>query len=107
MPSHGDTVDEFEIGPVRVTVRHSCIRRDMYELRSAASLEDTTVEQLRVLGQVRADSPVLLVVEVPGVHRLTIAPGTGRIVIMPKLATERPDQRRAAVAVAELVAAQS
>ena len=107
MPAHGDTVDEFRVGTVEVTVRHSCIRRDMYELRRGESLPSGVVDRLRARGQVKADSPALLIVEVPGVHRLTVAPNVGRVVVMPKLATERPDQREAAVAVAELNAAQA
>ncbi len=106
MPAPGDTVDEFRIGAVEVTVRHSCIRRDLYELRRGEALPATVVARLRERGEVRVDSPALLIVEVSGVHRLTVAPATGRVVIMPKLATERPEQREAALAVAELLAAQ-
>lgn len=79
----------------------------MYEMSRGEPLPSGVVTGLRARGQVKADTPALLIVEVPGVHRLTVAPAIGRVVVMPKLATTRPEQREAAVAVAEIVAAQS
>src|SRR5688572_9298816 len=38
VPEHGDRIDELTVGAVRVVVRYSCVRRDMYELSAPAPL---------------------------------------------------------------------
>lgn len=103
MVSHGELVADFFEGSVAIFVRHSCIRRDLYELKATAPLDEHVVQRLRERGQVQADGAALVIVDVPGVHRLTIAPALGRVVAMPKLATERPDQRQAAIEVARVI----
>ncbi|MEM7152750.1 MAG: hypothetical protein AAF799_07900 [Myxococcota bacterium] len=105
MAGHGQLVDEFEVGPVQVRVSHSCARRDVYELSTSPPLSEAAMEWLRGRGVAKVDSPALLIVEVAGVHQLTVAPALGRVVAMPKLATERPEQREAAMAVARALTA--
>lgn len=100
VPAHGDLVATLREGAVEIRVRHSCIRRDLYELSTTAPLPEPVIEALRKRGTVKADSAALVIVEVAGVHQLTIAPGQGRVVIMPKLATTRAQQRQAALLVA-------
>jgi hypothetical protein len=103
MPSFGEQIDEFTVGTVRVLVRYGCTRRDQYELRNEQPFPDALRERLAVRGVVRGTS-ALFTVDVAGVHQLTVAPASGRLVIMPRLSTGRAAQRAAAVEVAELVA---
>jgi hypothetical protein len=99
----GDTIDAFDVGPVRVTVRYSCVRRDQYELVVKGELPAELMERLAKAGSVRG-SPVLYVIDIPGAYQLTVAPAAGRIVLMPRLTTERAAQRAHALDVANAVA---
>lgn len=103
MPEHGEHVDELTIGPVRVVVRHSCARRDMYELSAPAPLPAKLRSLMAELGDARG-TDALYVIDVPGTQQITVAPKTGRIVIMPRLSRTRDEQRAAALRVADLVA---
>jgi hypothetical protein len=99
----GDTIDAFDVGPVRVTVRYSCVRRDQYELVVRSALPAELMERLAKAGSVRG-SPALYVIDVPAAYQLTVAAGAGRIVLMPRLTTERAAQRAHALDVAHVVA---
>ena len=97
-------VDELQVGPLSVTVKHSCIRRDLFDIRLGRAFPRGIRELLAPRGVVRGGD-ALFTVDVSGVHQITVAVGTGRMVVMPKLATERADQRRAALGLARQVAA--
>jgi hypothetical protein len=43
------------------------------------------------------------VIDVPGTHQITVAPERGRVVIMPRMMLERPQQRAAAMEVAGVI----
>src|SRR5690349_14340972 len=103
MQKYGDPVDELSVGPVRVVVRYSCARRDMYELKAPAPLPGALRASLTELGALRG-TDVLYVVDVAQTHQITVAPATGRIVIMPRLTAPRDKQRASALEVASLVA---
>lgn len=102
MPSFGDPMEELAVGPVRVIIRYSCVRRDQYDLLTSQPFPSALNDKLAALG-VRRGNDVLYTVDVPGVHQLTVAPERGRLVIMPRLSTPRDSQRAAAIAVAELI----
>lgn len=101
---YGDLVDQLEVGPLTIVVRHSCVRRDLYEILSKQPVSPALKERLLGRGTVRG-SDALYVVEVPGVHQITVATAAGRIVVMPRIETERPAQRAAVLALAELIIA--
>lgn len=101
MSAFGDLVDEYSVGAVRVYVRYGCVRRDQYELR-AVPLPPKLRDDLARAGAVRG-SEVLYVVDVEGVHQITVAPAQGRILIMPRLSRSREEQRRAADEVAAMI----
>ncbi len=101
---YGDVVDELAVGPLSITVKHSCIRRDLYDMRLGRGFPEGLRQELNGLGASRG-SDALFVIEVEGVHQITVAAATGRVVVMPKLRTERPAQREAALALAERLAA--
>lgn len=103
MPSFGDPMEELLVGPVRVIVRYSCVRRDQYDLLTPQPFPAPLNDKLAALG-VRRGTDVLYTIDVAGVHQLTVAPERGRLVIMPRLSTPRDAQRAAAIAVAELIA---
>jgi hypothetical protein len=103
MSSFGDQIDEFQVGPVRVIVRYSCVRRDQYELLAQTEFPAELQARLAAHGTLRG-TPVLYTVDVTGTHQLTVAPRRGRLVIMPRLTVERPQQRESALAVANLIA---
>lgn len=90
---------------MQVRVSHSCVRRDVYELLVTPPISGAALDWLRERGVTKVDSPALLIVDVAGVHQLTVAPALGKVVAMPKLATERPAQREAAIAVARALCA--
>jgi hypothetical protein len=103
-PRYGEPLEELQVGPLRVEIKHNCIRRDLYEISLAGAFPPSTRALLAPLGAVRGGD-TLFVVDVAGVHRITVAPRAGRVVVMPKLATERPAQRSAALALAARLAA--
>lgn len=76
----------------------------MYELSAPSPLPGSLRASLGSLGSLRGGD-ALYVVDVPGTHQITVSPATGRIVIMPRLMTERSAQRASAISVAELIAA--
>jgi hypothetical protein len=98
----GDLIDSYAVGAVRVVVRYGCAQRDQYELRVEGALPAALKESLARSGQLRG-SDILYVIEVEGVHQITVAPAQGRIVVMPRLARDRASQRRAADDLATLV----
>ena len=81
-----------------------------FKIFSTAVLLYATFEELVYVQVAVGWIPVLLTLRARRENGYTtvwdLASGT-RVVVMPKLATERPDQREAAVAVAELIAAQA
>jgi hypothetical protein len=98
----GDLIESYEIGAVRVVVRYGCAQRDQYELRVQGALPARLKETLAGSGHLRG-SDLLYVIEIEGVHQITVAPAQGRIVVMPRLACDRASQRRAADDLATLV----
>jgi hypothetical protein len=96
-------MDELTVGAVRVVVRYSCVRRDMYELSAPAPLPPALRVRMAELGEIRG-AEELYVVDVAGSQQITVAPRSGRIVIMPRLSRTRDEQRAAAIQIAELVA---
>lgn len=101
---YGDVVDALSVGPLAITIKHSCVRRDLYDMTLGRAFPPALRAELAPLGATRG-SDALYVIEVEGVHQITVASAAGRIVVMPKLATERSQQREAALALAEKVAA--
>ena len=89
----------MRVGRVSIVVRYNCIRRDLYELETGEPFPDAVRGYFDSLAPLRGGR-TLFVLDVAGLHRLTVAMPTGRIVLMPKLATERAGQRRAALALA-------
>ena len=102
-PRSGDLLEELSVGPLLVRVKYNCLRRDLYDV----TLGEPFPPGLHAaLGGDPGGAPrALHVIDVPGVHRLTLAPAAGRIVVMPKLKTERADQRAAVIALCERIAA--
>ncbi|NUQ73575.1 MAG: hypothetical protein HUU21_08475 [Polyangiaceae bacterium] len=103
MPEHGELVGEVIVGPVKVAVRHSCARRDLYELSAPAPLPGALRDQMAALGDLKG-TEALYVVDMPGSQQITVSPRSGRVVIMPRLLRTRPEQRVAALRIAELIA---
>ena len=103
MSQFGARIDELFVGPVRVVVRFSCARRDMYELSAPAPIPASLRESLAALGAPRGGD-ALYVVDVPHTHQITVSPATGRVVIMPRLTAPRDKQRASALEVAALLA---
>jgi hypothetical protein len=101
---YGDVVDELRVGALSITVKHSCIRRDVYDMTLGRAFPAGLRAALEPLGATRGGD-ALYVIDVEGVHQITVAAAAGRMVVMPKLATERADQRAAAIALAEQVSA--
>lgn len=99
---YGDVVDELRVGALHIEIKHSCVRRDLYDMSLGRPFPPGLRALLAPLGVTRG-TDVLFTIDVAGVHRLTVAAAAGRIVAMPKLATERPAQRQAALALAERV----
>ena len=104
MPAHGERVDGWTIGPIRVDVRHSCIARDLYEITVDGPLPASLHEALGREGAVRGAAAVLYVVEIAGRHQITVAPARGRLVVMPRLQIDRPTQRADVVALVSRLA---
>jgi hypothetical protein len=105
MATSGEQIEEFSVGCLRVVVRYGCVRRDQYEILAPRPFPDSLRLRLGELGTLRG-TPVLYTVDVAGTHQLTVAAARGRIVIMPRLSTERPAQRTSALAVARLADAE-
>lgn len=91
------------MGPVKVVVRYSCARRDMYELTAPAPLPGALRDSMAALGELKG-TEALYVVDMPGSQQITVSPRSGRAVIMPRLLRPRPEQRAAALQIAELIA---
>jgi hypothetical protein len=102
--ANGAIKDEFDVDHVHVTVRHGCTRRDQYELRVAAPIAAHVRAQISARGDAR-DIGALLVVEVSGVHQITVAAEQGRVVVMPRMTRDRALQRDDMMAVARILAA--
>lgn len=96
----GELIDQFEVGTLAVRVTKSCARRDLYDARAPGPLPLALRDVLAARGSL-AGNDALWIVDVPGVHRITVSAATGRIVILPRMEPERPAQR---AAVMELLA---
>jgi hypothetical protein len=102
MAAYGDVLEELDVGDVRVVVRYGCTRRDQYDLRCPLPLPPALREALGARGPLRGND-ALYVIDVPGIHQITVAPERGRVVIMPRMTLERPAQRAAAMEVAGVI----
>jgi hypothetical protein len=100
-PRYGDLIEELSVGPLLVRVKYNCLQRDLYDV----TLGEPFPPGLPAALGADAGGAPLHVIDVPGVHRLTLAPAAGRVVVMPKLKTERADQRAAVIALCERIAA--
>lgn len=98
---YGDTIDEFQIGQVKVVQRYACIRRDQFEWTTSAPFPPAYRYYLAQRGTIRG-SGALYVLDVPHEFQLTVAPNAGRAVFVPRLATELDWQKKVVV---ELVSA--
>jgi hypothetical protein len=103
MPDHGEQLCELSVGPVRVVVRYSCARRDLYELSAPAPLPGELRDRMAALGELKG-TEALYVVDMAGSQQVTVSPRSGRVVIMPRLLRTRDEQRAAALRIAELLA---
>jgi hypothetical protein len=83
------------LGGFTVSVTRSCARRDLYDLRLGRALPARLRERLGERGDASGSS-ALWVLDAPGRHRVTIAAGSGRIVLLPRMAGSRDEQRVAA-----------
>ena len=103
-PATGALIDELVVGRIRVAVRYGCARRDQYELDVGRALPFGLRAQLAALpGATDKGTELLYVVELAGIHQITVASSRGRIVVMPRLSTERPAQRKAVIALCHLI----
>ena len=102
--TNGAIKDEFDVEHVHVIVRHGCTRRDQYELRVAAPIGADVRAEICARGEARDLGP-LLVVEVSGVHQITVAAEQGRVVVMPRMTRDRAFQRDDMMAIARILAA--
>ncbi len=100
--AYGAVLEVLTVGAVTVSRRYGCIRRDQYELRGAAAFPAALRDRLAARGAITGRA-ALYVLDVPGEFQLTVAPGAGRALLMPRLASERPAQRQAALAIAAVV----
>lgn len=100
-PRYGDLIEELRVGPLLVRVKYCCLQRDLYDVTLGEPFPPSLPAALGAGSAPRA----LHVIDVPGVHRLTLAPDAGRVVVMPKLKRERADQRAAVIALCERIAA--
>lgn len=96
----GDVLEVLAVGRVTVTRRYSCIRRDQFEITARGPFPSTFRELLAQRGPLRGGAQ-LYVLDVTEAFQLTVAPGAGRALLVPRLSTELPWQRRAALEIAE------
>lgn len=96
----GDVLEVLTVGRVTITRRYSCIRRDQFEITAPGPFPRSFRELLALRGALRG-SAQLYVLDVPEAFQLTVAPGAGRALLVPRLSTELPWQRRAALEIAE------
>ena len=102
--STGNPVDAFSVGSLSVTVRYGCVRRDQYELIAPGPFPATLQALLssRPGAELRG-TDALFIIDMPGVHQITVATARGRMVVMPRLSITRPEQRAAVLALCELM----
>lgn len=91
----GDLIESYSVGRVQVQVKYGCVRRDQYDMRVPPPLPSALRAELARRGSVRGGD-ALYVVEIEGVHQVTVAPAQGRVVVMPRMGCERDAQRAAA-----------
>lgn len=96
----GDVLEVLTVGRVTITRRYSCIRRDQFEITARGPFPGRFRDVLAQRGTLRG-SAQLYVLDVPEAFQLTVAPGAGRALLVPRLSTELPWQRRAALEIAE------
>ncbi|MFT3765199.1 MAG: hypothetical protein QM820_06740 [Minicystis sp.] len=100
--SYGEVLEQISVGVVSVTRRYGCIRRDQYELTAPRPFPAALRERLAARGTIKG-SPALYVLDIPEAFQLTVAPAAARAVLMPRLSTDPPFQRTAALEVAMLL----
>jgi hypothetical protein len=93
---YGDTIDEFQIGQVKVVQRYACIRRDQFEWTTPTPFPPAFRDYLAERGSIRG-SAALYILDVPQEYQLTVAPNAGRAVFVPRLATELEWQKKVVV----------
>ncbi|AKF10803.1 hypothetical protein [Sandaracinus amylolyticus] len=99
----GELLDRFTVGALDVRVTRSCARRDLYDVRAPGALPLALRSAMvaRAEGATLAGNDLLWVIDVPHVHRITVSAASGRIAVLPRMETERPDQRAAVMALCE------
>lgn len=100
--SYGDVLEQFHVGAVAVTRRYGCIRRDQYELTAPEPFPAELRERLWARGSIKG-SEELWILDIPEAYQLTVAPLAARAVLMPRLSTDRPFQRKAAEEIARIL----
>lgn len=95
-----------EVGPVRVTRRYGCSKRDHFEytLANGGSFPGVFSERVRALGPCSGGA-ALFVLDLAGRFQLTVAPAAGRAVLVPRMGSTREAQARDGDMVAALLAA--
>lgn len=94
--------ETLHVGALEVRVTRSCARRDLYDMRAGRALPRELRAELSARGTA-SGGDALWIVDVPGVHRITAAAATGRIVVLPRMEPERPAQRAAALELARWI----
>jgi hypothetical protein len=90
---YGDTIDQFEIGRVKIVQRYACIRRDQFEWTTTIPFPPAFRDYLAQRGTIRGTGP-LYILDLPHAFQLTVAPDAGRAVFVPRLATELDWQKK-------------
>ncbi|MCC6554470.1 MAG: hypothetical protein IT372_15940, partial [Polyangiaceae bacterium] len=81
---------------------YSCSRRDQYELTAPGPFPPALRERLAGRGAITGGA-ALWMLDVPGAYQLTVAPLAGRALLVPRLSTEPPAQRSAAIEIAAAI----
>lgn len=92
----GELLDRFAVGALDVRVTRSCARRDLYDARAPGPLPRALRDALAARGALTGND-ALWVIDVPGVHRITVSAASGRIAILPRMEPERAAQRAAVI----------
>ncbi|APR80003.1 Hypothetical protein A7982_05350 [Minicystis rosea] len=103
--SFGEVLERLSVGMVSVTRRYGCVRRDQYELTAPRPFPAALRDRLAARGSIKG-SAALYVLDVQEAFQLTVAPLSARALLMPRLSTEPPFQRSAALEMAALLDAE-